>query len=99
MQQDLYFDESYTKAQLLEVLRTRTFEKEFVIEMIARNHHHTVLRLPPYYCIFNPIELMWTQLKKRIRRKNMKPKFDRAVIDLIKEEFAKISAEDWQKKI
>jgi transposase len=67
--------------------------------MIAQKYYHTVVRLPPYFCIFNPIEFMWAELKKRIRRKNVKPKFDRAVINLITEEVANITTEDWQKKI
>jgi transposase len=58
-----------------------------------------VLRLPPYFCIFNPIELIWGQLKKRIRRKNTNPKFEKAVQELIRNEVAKINAEDWIKKI
>jgi transposase len=67
MEHDSYFEEGYTKKQLLEILHTRTFEKEFVVDMIAQKYYHTVVRLPPYFCIFNPIELMWAQLKKRIR--------------------------------
>jgi hypothetical protein len=42
---------------------------------------------------------MWAQLKNGFRRKNVKLKFDRAVINLITEEVANISAEEWQKKI
>lgn len=64
MDHDLYFEECYTKKQLLEVLRTKTFEKKYVIENIARQYGHSVLRLPPYFCVFNPIELIWGQLKK-----------------------------------
>lgn len=42
---------------------------------------------------------MWFQLKKRIRLKNVIPKFDRVVINLITEEVVNITAEDQQKKI
>lgn len=96
---DLYYEEHYNKKQLLEVLRTKKFEKIYAVDEMAKKHGHTVLRLPPYFCIFNPIELIWGQLKKRIRRKNSFPKFDNKVVDLIREECSKIGSEDWRKKI
>jgi transposase len=77
LKHDLYFHESYTKKQLLEVVNTKSWEKQYVVDNIAKKYGHTVLRLPPYYCIFNPIELIWGQLKRRIRRKNKYPKFDK----------------------
>jgi hypothetical protein len=83
----------------LEVLRIRTFEKEYMVDEIAKKYGHTVLRLPPYFCIFNPIELIGGQLKKRIRRNNVFPKFDRKFVELIRSEMSKITADDWKKKI
>nr|CAH7768126.1 unnamed protein product [Callosobruchus chinensis] len=97
--QDIYFEESYTKSELLEVLHTKEFEKQYIIDSIARKHGHDVLRLPPYFCVFNPIELIWGQLKQRVRRKNTYPKFDKKVIDLIKTEIGIINKEDWTSKI
>lgn len=95
IKQDLYFEETYNKIELLEVLNTKQFKKQYVIENIAKKYGHDVLRLPPYFCIFNPIELIWGQLKQRIRRKNFEPKFDKKVIDLIKSEIDMINNEDW----
>ena len=37
------------------------YEKYKVDEM-AREAGHDVLRLPPYHCEFNPIELVWSQV-------------------------------------
>lgn len=99
MDNNLYFEECYTKKQLLEVLQTKEFEKVYALENIAAKHGHTILRLPPYYCVFNPIELIWGKLKQSIRRKNTHPKFDKKVIELIKEEVSNITKEDWQKRI
>lgn len=42
---------------------------------------------------------MWSQLKMRVRRKNLFPKFDKKVVELIKEEFLNIKKEDWSKAI
>ncbi|KAJ3663543.1 hypothetical protein Zmor_007796 [Zophobas morio] len=92
---DLYFEENYTKTQLLEVLHTRKFEKQYKIDAIARDRGFRVIRLPPYHCIFNPIELIWSQMKNNIRRNNTAPKFSSATIGIIREEASKITAEMW----
>lgn len=51
--------------------------------------------LPLYYCVFNPIELICRQLKKRIRHRNNFQKF----VELINKEVSNINKEDWQRKI
>jgi hypothetical protein len=33
--------------------------KKYVADSLAAKYGHKVLRLPPYHCIFNPIELIW----------------------------------------
>lgn len=93
---DMFFEESYRKDQLLEVLKTKTFPKQFYVDDLASKSGHTVLRLPPYYCVFNPIELIWSQLKKNIRRRNHSPNLDRVVIKLIQQEVTNISPELWK---
>ncbi|EFP06313.1 hypothetical protein CRE_15796 [Caenorhabditis remanei] len=34
----------------------------------AKSHGVTVLRLPQYHCFFNPVELLWSQLKQHLRK-------------------------------
>lgn len=94
-QNDLYYEECYTKKQLLEVLRTKTFKKEYVIDCLAKQAGHEVLRLPPYYCVLNPIELLWGQLKRNIASKNQSPKLSASVIKLIESEVAAIDNQHW----
>lgn len=93
---DLYFEETYTKKQLMEVLKTKTFEKKYNVDNMAKERGFKVLRLPPYHCNFNPIEMIWGELKQRLRRNNTAPKFSSATIELIKEEVANISHTSWQ---
>lgn len=31
----------------------------YVADQLAEQYGHTVLRLPPYHCVFNPIENVW----------------------------------------
>jgi transposase len=52
---DLFYEETYSKQELLEVLRTKKFEKQYYVDHMAMVHGHSVLRLPPYHCILNPI--------------------------------------------
>lgn len=93
---DMYFEESYKKEELLEVLRTRNFEKKYVIDELAKKHGHKILRLPPYHCIFNPSEMIWSELKANIRRNNKHPKFSAEVISLITDQVAQISPSSWK---
>jgi transposase len=87
---DLYYEENYTKKQLLEVLKTKHFEKRYEADTEAARAGYEVLRLPPY-----PIEMIWAQLKYNLRRNNKHPKFSERTIDLIKEELVKITPTNW----
>lgn len=37
---------------------------------------HEVVRLPPYHCQYNPIELIWAQVKGKVAKNNTTFKFD-----------------------
>ncbi|XP_050509051.1 uncharacterized protein LOC126886230 [Diabrotica virgifera virgifera] len=99
LSQDLYFEDWYTKDQLVEVLNTKLFVKEYIIDEAASKNGHTTLRLPPYYCVLNPIELLWSQLKYNVRQKNVSPKCYNNVVKLIDSEFKNISEDNWKKAI
>lgn len=45
------------KSVLLMNIKKANIETKFVIDEIARSHGHEVLRLPPYHCVLNGIEL------------------------------------------
>ncbi|CAH1982636.1 unnamed protein product [Acanthoscelides obtectus] len=45
-----------TKAILFDLIKRQKFEKEYVVDNLLQQNGHEVLRLPPYYCIFNPID-------------------------------------------
>ncbi|KAJ8948212.1 hypothetical protein NQ318_014408 [Aromia moschata] len=50
------------KNELINIIKSRNFQNEYVIDTICSRSGHTLLRLPPYYCIFNPIEMVWGTL-------------------------------------
>ena len=37
------------------------------VDELAKDHGHTVLRLPPYHCILNPIEMLWSYQKRLVQ--------------------------------
>lgn len=93
---DIYFHENYTKKELLEVLKSLSIKKQYYCDELAESIGHTVLRLPPYHCIFNPIEQIWHQLKAGIRRNNISPTLNSSVLALIDSEANKISQINWE---
>lgn len=63
--------EELLKGQLLELARNYgSGSKKYVIDTIAADAGHKVVRLPPYHCQYNPIELIWAQVKTYVAKKN-----------------------------
>lgn len=99
LENDIYFEFSYNKKELLQTLKAMDIKKVYVCDNMASESGHTVLRLPPYYCVLNPIESMWHQLKSNIRRKNISPTLCETVISLIKDSVEEISVESWRHSV
>jgi transposase len=72
--------EKITVKKLLEIVQSQKFEKKYFIDKITAEAGHEILRLPPYYCVLNPIELMWSYVKKQIRKTNITPTVGDSVI-------------------
>ncbi|XP_037502653.1 uncharacterized protein LOC125756741 [Rhipicephalus sanguineus] len=43
---------------------------EYRIDALAKVAGHDIVRLPPYHCEFNPIEIVWSQVKGYIAANN-----------------------------
>lgn len=57
------------KPELLAIVRfLKPTKKSYVIDNLAKDAGHTILRLPPYHCEFNPIELAWAMVKGYVKR-------------------------------
>ena len=39
--------------------------RSYEIDKMADEFGHSVVRLPPYHCEFNPIELIWAQVREK----------------------------------
>ncbi|XP_026822882.1 uncharacterized protein LOC113560942 [Rhopalosiphum maidis] len=44
---------------------------KYVIDELAQTHNRTILRLPPYHCELNPIELAWSSVKNYVKMNNI----------------------------
>lgn len=62
---------------------------------MAKEKGVTVLRLPPYHCELNPIELIWAQVKGYVASKNKSFKLSE-IKSLLPEALESITAEKWQ---
>ena len=85
------------KAVLLQTIKEANIQKKFVIDEIAKNHGHEVLRLPPYHCTLNPIELVWARLKTSVRRNNVTPSMTNSVCSVLRQCIDGIVATLWGK--
>ncbi|KAK4317207.1 hypothetical protein Pmani_000951 [Petrolisthes manimaculis] len=65
---------------------------------MAEKHGHEVLWLRPYHGQLNPIELIWAQVKKEIRKNNSNSSQKLRVIEeLTRKAMNNVTVENWQK--
>jgi len=57
---------------------------------------HEVVRLPPYHCQYNPIELIWAQVKGEVAKNNTTFKFA-DVEKLLNDALDSVTVENWKK--
>ncbi|KAI5637523.1 DDE superfamily endonuclease domain-containing protein [Phthorimaea operculella] len=94
-EKNIQFEEKEIKAQLLAKFDKETYQKKYIDELAA-SKQILVLRLPPYHCELNPIELIWAQIKGYVGRHNKTFKLD-AVEELLKDGISRIGTESWKK--
>ena len=57
--------------ELLELVNgVKHLYEQFRVDTVAKLHGHTILRLPPYHCELNPIEMIWSQVKGYVAPEN-----------------------------
>lgn len=87
-------DPIVTRAELLSMPQIKLAEKIYELDVLANEMGHEVVRLPPYHCHYNPIELIWAQVKRDIASKNKTFKIA-DVEQLANEALDNITVEDW----
>ncbi|RZB39844.1 DDE 3 domain containing protein, partial [Asbolus verrucosus] len=54
------FSQNFSKKQLWDLIKPfRTNRRRYLTDETLRENGHEVLRLPPYHCQYNPIEMAW----------------------------------------
>ncbi|XP_026736471.1 uncharacterized protein LOC113506119 [Trichoplusia ni] len=72
----------------------------YALDEIAKEKGHQVLRLPPYHCQYNAIELIWAQIKGHAARNNTSPPFTaNKMLALLQEAINNVHPEDWSKVV
>lgn len=83
------------KSELMEIVNNqRSRFNSYRIDKLAAEAGHTVLRLPPYHCELNPIELIWSQMKGYVARRNTTWKLSDVKI-LLEEAINTITPKSW----
>ena len=93
-------DATHSKAELLSICKRNKHKEKNEIDEIAFSHGHEVLRLPPYHCQLNPIELIWAQVKTYVKKRNSNANQTvKRVETLLKDAVESVSESDWKKCI
>lgn len=67
----------------------------YVVDNMAKNAGHTILRLPPYHCELNPIELAWAMVKTYVKQNNTTFRID-DVKNLLNTAIDRVTSENWE---
>ncbi|KAJ4448836.1 hypothetical protein ANN_00227 [Periplaneta americana] len=62
-------------------------------------YRHIALRLPPYYCVLNPIEFAWPQVKRKVQLKNLKASPIEELVKVLESPCESVTKEHWQNYI
>ncbi|XP_050508988.1 uncharacterized protein LOC126886178 [Diabrotica virgifera virgifera] len=92
----IYHSDIFLKVDLLQRCGEHKVQKKFVTDQMALKYGHEVLRLPPYHCHYNAIELVWGIAKNFYDKHASKTTDDASVLSLWKESLEQIKAVQWQ---
>ena len=72
IQKEVHTSENLSKAELLEYTKNlNSSDKKYIIDTIASEAGHKVVRLPQYHCHYNPMEFIWVKVKTYITNRNV----------------------------
>jgi len=80
-----------TKPKVIELINAHSQNRMYHVDELIKEAGHEILRLRPYGCELNPIELVWSQFKGNTRAKNTSPTLSGTVVELLREEERKPS--------
>lgn len=95
-QNNIEFPLDAKKCELLDIIRRKKSTPTFAVDEFLKSAGHTVARLPPYHCDLNPIEYIWSTVKRRVAENNV-AQSNADIEQLTKEAFASVTGDEWKK--
>lgn len=87
-------DRKMVKLELMRMVKEIRTTDKYVIDEKAMESNKIVLRLPPYHCELNPIELAWSVVKNHVKQNNTSFKLN-DVRQLLIDGVQKVTPEMW----
>lgn len=95
LSKNIDFDCSFVKAELIQMVKSHKKQHDrYVLDEIARSQNKTLLRLPPFHCELNPIQLAWSMVKSFVKSNNSTFKIN-DVKQLLIDGVNQITSEHW----
>lgn len=95
-EKNIAYEPKMTKDRLLDIARKeKAAHEKFAVDEMAAAQNVQILRLPPYHCELNPIELVWAQVKGHVARNNKTFKMAE-VKELFYEGLREVTPQRWQ---
>jgi len=94
--EDEVITQTMVKSYLLEIAQKhKPLHEKYVTDEVVKEHDKVVLRLPPYHCELNPIELAWSWIKNYVRMNNTTFKLNN-VHDLLRKAVDNVTSKIWK---
>jgi hypothetical protein len=78
------------------VLPLKSKEKAYKIDRMLETYGHALVRLPPYMCDLNLIELAWAKMKRSVRENNVTGDLSLQKLLVTEGAVALVIKEDWE---
>ena len=91
---NIKFENKMTKPKLYELIKQNKPPPKFKFDELLKEHGHEALRLPPYHCDLNPIELIWGDVKGLVGQENSTFKL-KDVQRIVEEALQETTTERW----
>ena len=66
----IVYPEKALTRELYQLIKLSNIDHKYTVDEMAKATGHEVVRLPPYHCKLNPIELAWSRVKRYIKDNN-----------------------------
>ena len=84
------------KDQVFSIIKNQQFQSVYAVEELCLQQGVEILRLPPYHCMLNPIELAWSSLKRLVRKLNTMPTRPTTVVGHVRQAANLVTSAHWK---